>query len=299
MIASITIAYMPDLNSLQRQLHNLRTQVQSMLVVDNGPAGQAREELEKICKIEGATLIPMQFNTGIAFAQNFGIQHAITKGAEWILLMDQDSDPAENMVSLLHTALLSNPLAAAAGPSSVDQRSGRRSFFVLDNGWWPQQWAPKTADFSSPPLSVGFLIASGTLVRRTALPTPAPMRSEWFIDHVDSEWCLRTRSQGWILLGVPDAVLHHRLGDKVSRIWFLRWRQVAHHSALRDYYMFRNSILLARQSYVPLRWKLFFLSRLVQFAGFFLVFVPQRQHRMALMAQGLRDGLAGRTGPRL
>ena len=125
------------------------------------------------------------------------------------------------------------------------------------------------------------------------------MRSEWFIDHIDSEWCLRTRSQGWILLGVPDAVLHHRLGDKVSRIWFLRWRQVAHHSALRDYYMFRNSILLARQSYVPLRWKLFFLSRLVQFAGFFLVFVPQRQHRMALMAQGLRDGLAGRTGPRL
>ena len=28
------------------------------------------------------------------------------------------------------------------------------------------------------------------------------MCASWFIDHVDSEWCLRMRAQGWLLLGV-------------------------------------------------------------------------------------------------
>jgi rhamnosyltransferase len=123
------------------------------------------------------------------------------------------------------------------------------------------------------------------------------MRASWFIDHVDSEWCLRMRAQGWLLLGVSEAVLKHRLGDKVTRLWLLRWRQVAHHSPLRDYYMFRNSVLLAREPYVPLRWKLYFLSRLVQFAGFFLPFAPERGQRLRMMATGILHGLQGRTGP--
>ena len=71
---------------------------------------------------------------------------------------------------------------------------------------------------------------------------------------------------------------------------------MAHHSPLRDYYMFRNSILLAREPYVPLRWKLYFLSRLVQFAGFFLPFAPERGQRLRMMATGILHGLQGRTG---
>ena len=296
MIASVTVTYQPDLIVLRQQLVSLQNQVQKMFVVDNGSTVSLRQELMALCIEYDAELEALPYNSGIAHAQNIGIGAALAQNASQILLMDQDSEATTDMVPTLARALEAAPNAAAAGPSSIDQRTGKRSFFVLDNGLWPLQWAPADAA-SHPPLPVGFLIASGTLVRCAALMDATPMRADWFIDHVDSEWCLRTRAQGWTLLGVPSAVLRHRLGDKVSRIWFLRWRQVAHHSALRDYYMFRNSVLIARQTYVPMRWKLFFLSRLVQFAGFFLVFVGQRRNRFAMMARGLCDGLRGRTGP--
>lgn len=296
MIASITVTYQPDITALQEQFESLRGQVDRTWVIDNGSSREILDLLQALCRSANAELQALGYNSGIAHAQNVGIEAARNEGATHVLLMDQDSTASDDMVSALAHALDSAPLAAAAGPSSVDKRTGRRSFFVLDNGWWPLQWAPPEAA-SHPPLAVGFLIASGTLLRCAALKGNEQMRAHWFIDHVDSEWCLRIRANGWTLLGVPSAVLHHRLGDRVSRIWFLRWRQVAHHNALRDYYMFRNSLLLARQAYVPLRWKVFFLSRLVQFAGFFLFFVGQRRERFAMMARGLVDGMRGRTGP--
>ena len=296
MIASVTVTYHPDLAALQRQLGSMATQVHAMVVVDNGSPGLLLASLRELCAKMGALLLPLSTNQGIGAAQNAGIAQARQQGAQWILLLDQDSEATPDMVGTLHAALQAQPRAAAAGPSSIDQRTGTHSFFVTDPGWWPRRWQPE-AGVSHPPIEVGFLIASGTLLRCTALGDTPPMRANWFIDHVDSEWCLRMRAQGWLLLGVSDAVLQHRLGDKVTRIWLLRWRQVAHHSPLRDYYMFRNSILLAREAYVPLRWKLYFLSRLVQFAGFFLPFAPERGRRLRMMATGILHGLQGRTGP--
>jgi rhamnosyltransferase len=296
MIASITVTYYPDLAALQRQLDSVAEQVHTMVVVDNGSPAPVLAALRALCTKLGALLLPLPHNQGIGAAQNAGIAQARQQGAQWVLLLDQDSEATPQMVGTLHAALQAQPRAAAAGPSSIDQRTGTHSFFVTDPGQWPRRWQPEPG-VPHAPIEVGFLIASGTLLRCAALGDTSPMRASWFIDHVDSEWCLRMRAQGWLLLGVSEAVLKHRLGDKVTRLWLLRWRQVAHHSPLRDYYMFRNSILLAREPYVPLRWKLYFLSRLVQFAGFFLPFAPERGQRLRMMATGILHGLQGRTGP--
>ena len=296
MITSITITYQPDLAVLRRQLNSIQRQVQHMVVIDNGSEANVLDGLRSLCQNTGARLHALGYNSGIAHAQNIGIQNAQELGDGMLLLLDQDSEATPTMVSTLREALDRHPQAAAAGPSSVDQRTGRRSFFVIDKGFWPARWEPVDGS-ESEPMSVGFLIASGTLIRSTALDSAEPMKASWFIDHVDTEWCLRIRAQGWTLLGVAQAQLLHRLGDKVSKIWWLRSRQVAHHSPLRDYYMFRNSILLAQMPYTPWRWKFYFVGRLAQFAGFFLLFAPQRPLRLKMMARGIFDGICGRTGP--
>nr|WP_315238341.1 glycosyltransferase family 2 protein [uncultured Albidiferax sp.] len=299
MITSITVTYQPELATLQRQLNSLRGQVQHMLVIDNGSPELLLDGLRSLCQSFGASLHPLGSNTGIAHAQNIGIHAALALGAEMVLLLDQDSEAMPGMVPALHQALVDNPKAAAAGPSTFDERTGRSFFFLLnfDHGIWPKLWSPGARPLPRS-VEVACLIASGTLIHARVLHQPAPMLANWFIDHIDSEWCFRMRAQGWTLLGVPGAQLSHKLGDKVTQIWFLRWRQVAHHSPLRDFYMFRNSILLTQKTYVTFRWKLYVLARLVLFTGFFLAFTPQRPLRLKMMVQGIFDGLRGRTGPR-
>jgi len=289
MIISITVCFKPDLSALLRQMSTLRDQVSAMLVIDNGPASSC---LVDLCQKMGVRLIQPGTNTGIAHAQNLGIQEAIGLGANMVLLMDQDSEPQPEMVSHLNSALLTHPDAAAAGPCTLDLRSQQKTYFLTDIGGQPNLWSP-SADTPCQTVEAAYLIASGSLLRVRALQEIGHMRDDWFIDHIDTEWCLRARSKGW---KIPDAAMGHRLGDKVTKIWFQRERQIPHHSPLRHYYMFRNTIFLLKEPFVARRWKRHHALRITKLFFFFLTLAPQRKLRAKMMIQGLIDGIRGRTG---
>lgn len=292
-VVSVTVSYQPNLHLLELQLESLRAQVEAMLVIHNGVIDQA---LQAICEKAGAVVISLGHNAGIGSAQNRGIEAAVKLGAEAVLLLDQDSEPQANMVALLAHHLGLNSNVAATGPSSVDLRTQVRSYFELDTGGWPRRWQPRH-NLPGQTVEAAYLIASGSLLRVDAIKVLGLMREDWFIDHVDTEWSLRARGQGWVMLGVADAQLGHRLGEKVSRIWLGRLRNVPHHSPWRNYYMFRNALLLLREPFVAAHWRRYHLTRLAQLFLFFLAFAPQRWLRLRLMVRGLRDGMNGRTGP--
>ena len=292
LVASVTICYQPDMDALRRQLEGLHEQVHMRLVVSNSAHST---NLANLCKILGVHLVQLGTNRGIAHAQNTGITQAMQQGAHMVLLMDQDSEPQPGMVGRLVSALASNPQAAAAGPSTLDLRSQQATYFLVDTDKRPRAWVPPTNGARNP-VEVSYLIASGCLFKVSALADIGLMRADWFIDHIDTEWGLRARSKGWTILGVADAQLGHRLGEKMSRIWWLRERQVPHHSPLRHYYMFRNTILLIREPFVPWHWKRHHAMRLAKLGGFFLALAPQRGPRLRMMLQGLWDGLRGRSG---
>ena len=297
MIISITITYQPDLATLRKQLESLRSQVASMWVIDNGSSEAKLESLQRLCKEFNVALQTLGYNSGIAHAQNVGIAAARAEGATHILLMDQDSEASPSMVATLAETLEAVPHAAAAGPSTYDMRTGRSTFFPIDfvKGYWPKHWRPINGVFPQS-VEVAALISSGSLIRISALPEEKPMLEDWFIDHVDTEWCFRIRAKGWVLLGVPKTQLKHQLGDKISQVWFFGWKPVAHHSPLRDYYMFRNSVLLVKKDYVPWRWKIYLVARLFLFWTFFIIYTPQRLNRMKMTAMGIFDGIRGHVG---
>jgi rhamnosyltransferase len=116
------------------------------------------------------------------------------------------------------------------------------------------------------------------------------MRSDYFIDHVDTEWCLRALANGYQLLGIHDAKMIHSLGDKAKKIWFFGTRNISEHTPLRDYYMFRNTLLMLKDLSMPFTWKVFLVFRLAEFFVFFLIFSKERPLRFRLMMLGLRHG---------
>ena len=122
------------------------------------------------------------------------------------------------------------------------------------------------------------------------------MRSNYFIDHVDTEWCFRAKKAGYYLIGVPTSRLEHQLGDAVKKVWFFGFRHVMYHSPLRDYYMFRNTFLMLHDTCMTWKWRIFFIWRLVQFGVYFLAFEGERSIRFSRMALGVLHGLKGVSG---
>lgn len=297
-IVSITVAHYPNPDLLLQQLRGLQAQVHALVVVDNG-SGNAGEWHRRAANEAGADILVLPDNVGIAAAQNAGIRHALDSGATHVLLMDHDSLPASNMVSVLlsaaETLQSAGVRAAALGPVCVDRRTGSPSGFVKLKGFRVVRLGCDAAVNGL--VEADFLIASGTLIAASTLEVVGLMNAGYFIDHVDTEWCLRARAQDMRIFGVCDARLDHHLGDRVVRIWMGRWREVPIHSPLRNYYMFRNTVLMLRTVPMSWIWRLTHLYRMMQYVVFSVLVVAPRDKRMVLMAKGVWHGLIGRTGP--
>jgi rhamnosyltransferase len=143
---------------------------------------------------------------------------------------------------------------------------------------------------------VDFLISSGSLFATTTFEEVGLMQERLFIDHVDTDWCFRAKAVGMQMFAVCDAHLFHSLGDNIRRTWFLRWRDVHVHSTMRDYYMFRNTVLMLRSTPIPFPWRVRLVNRLAMFIVFSLAFLPPRGERIGRMISGLWDGLRNKSG---
>ncbi len=289
------MTFNPDPVRLARQVQSLRSQVDEILIVDNGstvPPGAIAES-------EGVRMIALAENVGVASGFNIGMREARATGAEFALLLDHDSVPLEGMVAKLLEGYrkaqksCTGPIAAV-GPRVVDPRE-RSDYPFIRLGWMRNDHVRCDRAVDGV-VECDFLITSGSLVAVEHLEDVGELDDSLFIDSVDFEWCCRARARGFHLVGVCDARLDHRLGDDRRRV--VGGLALVVHSPQRLYYMTRNRMLLYRRSYVPLKWKLKDVLRLgAKFAATMALLPPRRAYaRMTWHA--ICDGLAGRGGRR-
>lgn len=218
LIVAIVVTYQPDLETLERLLGALVPQVASVVMVDNGSSIDLTG-FSKQNNLTVAEVLCMGENRGIAAAQNAGIQWARDRGAEFVLLMDQDSIPNPEMVSQLlvtYDGLVAKEIrVAAVGPRYRDNDNGTLSPFVRV-GFLGFKLL-ECLDGSSH-VEADFLISSGALLPLSAIDAIGQMDESLFIDHVDTEWCFRAKAHGFRLFGVCDALMNHTLGERRQEI---------------------------------------------------------------------------------
>ena len=287
-VIAVVVTYYPEHGQFTRLLQVLSSQVLHTIVVNNGPPIQIPSS-----DITKASLIEPGCNIGIAAAINRGIEAAEQAGASYVLLLDQDSLPDNDMVSCLLAAHRQLSIhhgrpVAAVGPAVIDQESGRGTPFV---GAVSTSFGEGFVVYP-----VEHLLSSGSLIELGSYRKIGPMDEGLFIDLVDTEWYLRAASIGCQAYGVPSARLYHQLGKGVVTFWCGRWRHFPRHGAFRYYYMARNRMLLLVRGYIPLhrRLKELLVLLYILIAGF--VLLPQRWGRLKMVARGIVAGVQGRDG---
>ena len=313
-IAAIILTYRPDQSILRRAVTSLCTQVERIVIVDNGSHWDAQELLNALPVADRGRIefIRLDTNIGVGAGHNRGIQWARASGFPRVLILDQDSVPRPGMVRHLVAALdrleaQGIPVASVAA-RFVDRYTGRIAPFVRLGSWKLTQVtcgsAPKRESAGEPAgepkgelLEIDFVISSGTLIPMQVLDKAGDMNEGLFIDHVDTEWILRCKAHGYRTFGVCDAVMEHSVGNATFRFWFGRWRNTPLHSPERDYYLFRNSINLYKMPHAPWSWIVSDVMRLLGLTIIFPAFAPDRWRRIQLITRGIWHGLWGVTGP--
>lgn len=303
-ITSITVAFNPDPIRLAEQLIALRNQVDEIIIVDNGSEQPVMKSLaqteimKSIGELPRLECIILAENQGIASGFNIGIDAARKSGVDFVLLLDDDSVPAADMVSKLYagyhqaaTACAPNRVAAV-GPRIVDSRD-EHDYPFIRLGWFRNQHI-RCAVSRENLVACDFLISSGSLILMSALNEIGKFDETLFIDSVDLEWCFRVRRNRFSLYGICDAQLHHRLGDHRRVVWNRIVLVV--HSPLRIYYITRNRILLYWRRHVPLKWKLKDMLRMAAKFVALMLFVAPRLQYLRMTALAIWDGVANRGG---
>lgn len=290
-ITAVIVTFNPDLTALSTTIDSLGTQLKSIIVVDNNSSSQ--NELAEVCA--NVEFLSLPINMGLGKAHNLGIEYASKQNSQYVLLLDQDSRPDPGMVKQMLNAandLKMKGIKFCAVGSRYRDNHGYLSDFVKI-GWF--RFARNSCN-ENQHVEADFLISSGSLIPISAVNEIGMMDESLFIDHIDTEWFMRANSLGYKAYGCCAALMGHSLGEKTTRVWLARWRNVPYHNAFRYYYIFRNSILLYRRGYMPFKWMLADWVRLGQIFVFFGLFAEGRMANLKMIGKGIIDGIKGKSG---
>jgi rhamnosyltransferase len=278
-VCAVVVTYNPG-PALLNNISAVANQVDEVIIVDNDSSGDA---LRRLTALEGRGIHVLRnhCNRGIAVALNQGIRLALSLEFPWILTLDQDSKVTAGFVhEMLQTfRLAGNPESIALiAPSYIDQHSGIRVHSTRNRDG-----------------SIITAMTSGSLTSAAAIRALGPFDESLFMDYVDTEYCLRARRQGMVILQSP-AVLFHSLG-KTTFHHFLGFRYgVTNHSWQRRYYITRNRLRLLLRYYTDWPWvwreiRAFFLH------GAKIALVEQdKWKKFRAMAGGTADAFLGKVG---
>jgi GT2 family glycosyltransferase len=187
------------------------------VVVDNGSTdGSAAAVAEQF---PDAELISTGVNLGFAAGNNVGIRRALERGADWVLLLNNDATVEPGLVGALESAASARPDAgvlackvlfadsdrlwyAGAGFDARLGRSRHERFGAPDE--------PKPGEPSELRDTVR-ATGAGMAVSRAAIEAAGLLDEELFLYAEDLEWCLRIREAGFAVVYVPEARVRHRV----------------------------------------------------------------------------------------
>jgi rhamnosyltransferase len=290
-IIATIVTYQPDADHLEQLMKALLHQVDKLLIIDNN--SQCFNSSRLIAQSPKIELILNTHNVGLATAYNQACIIAKAQGFSHIILFDQDSLPAINMVQALSTALCEynskELVVAAAGPKYRDIKGQAISPFVRIKNYHLERIDCNENEV----IDVDHLISSGSLIDLRALDRTGYFTDELFIDYVDTEWCLRARYRGLRILGVGNAVMDHSIGEEFLNVM---GRKLPVHTPLRLQYRFRNQIWLIKQPWVGWRWRIIDSIRCIKLIIVYIFFAPEKLDNLKAILKGIFHGGINKMG---
>lgn len=238
--------------------------------------------------------VQLSVNKGYAGNNNVGIKDAIEQGANWILILNDDTILAPDFYSQLLQSAEEDPRAGMLGP--LVYHADEPKVIQSAGGYIDSHWnglhagidQHDTGQYTSD-REVDWLNGCAILCRADVLRDIGGMDERFFLYNEEVDLCLRVKQSGWKIKIVPGAKIWHK---GVSRNY--------QPSPYVTYYMVRNHFFLLKKHKAPLKVKIGALAAQIRMIASYTLrpkWRHKRGHRDAA-AQGLLDFIFHRMGKR-
>ena len=249
-ICAIIVTYHPD-EEFPKRLKNVMNQVDKVIIVDNHSSSACLCMLEKISSDPRVNLIINKENLGVATALNQGVKHLTnySESYSWFLSLDQDTLLFPFMLQNLISAFNECPFNHQVGIIGSNYQEWTTGKILFNSQQENQIWA-----------EVENLPTSGCLTSMKIFQHVGNFRDDFFIDYVDTDYCLRLRDKGYRVIISPQVGMKHPLGyykpNKCYNFLFKK-SMVTNYPPIRHYYWTRNGLTLVGERLSKnLKWSL-------------------------------------------
>ncbi len=263
-----------------------------VIVIDNAshetPENEPRECYPNV------EFLYLNENAGFAGGNNVGILRAQELGAQYVLLLNNDTEVAPDFLSHLIATAESEPTIGMIGPTiyyystpgviwsaggEVDRLRGDTRMLGVDEieqGQYGQRARP-----------VDWITGCALLVKMDLIRQVGMLDERFFAYYEEAEWCARARRSGYQIVHEPR-----------SKVWHKISRQSREASPIVNYYMARNRLLyikLTHMGVIPWIYTMSIYARRLASWSLRPKWRNKVQQRQALL-QAIQDFLQNRFG---
>lgn len=211
-----------------KSIESIRYNNYFTLVVDNGSTDNSPFQIRTY--VPDILLLQLPKNLGFAAGANEGIKSALRMGARYILLLNNDTIVAYDLLELLVEAIerdrtigvaipkiykFDSPTriyAAGAQWTSIPPRVKIRGFGQKDKALYDQ------------PCDLDYATGCAMLIRSEVFAKAGMLDPVYFMYQEDYDFCIRVRQLGFRIFYVPQAKVWHKgsrgLGENSASKWF-------------------------------------------------------------------------------
>jgi GT2 family glycosyltransferase len=220
-VFAVVLNYRHALDTLRcvASLRRSRDRDLHLIVVDNGSANGDADRIQTALG-PAATVIANQANLGYAGGNTIGIRHALDRDADYVWVLNPDTEVEPKTLQMLMATMASNPDAGLVGsvnlvggsdPAKVQFAGGR-----ID---WDAGGVTETIGIGRPaseilplePYPVDYVAGTSMLVRRSVFADIGLLPEDYFLYFEETDFQQRAQQMGWSSYMSPLArVWHHQ-----------------------------------------------------------------------------------------
>jgi GT2 family glycosyltransferase len=206
-----------------------------IVVMDNGSVDDSVLVIKK--QFPQVTLIENKANLGFAAGNNVGIDYAISKKADYILLLNNDTIVDREILLELIAASKLYAEGSILGAKIYYYKERQKIWFA------GAEWLPEQANFQH--IGIGtidddtkkeaiketdYICGCALLIKSEVVKKIGTLEPNFFLMWEETDWCYRAKRAGYKCLLVPNAKVWHKIsssfagGDKAPHYQYFWWR---------------------------------------------------------------------------
>ncbi len=218
-----------------------------IFVIDNNSKDKTAEIVSK--EFSNVVLDVLKGNLGFAGGNNFGIRKALSKGYDYIVLLNQDTEVSQDWLSELsrvaqkyQEAGIVQSMLLLSEERALTNNAGN-AFHYLGFGFIKNYRQKAEPWVQKGNFEIGYASGAAMLIKKEVLERIGAFDEKFFMYHEDLDLCWRARIAGYKIIVAAKSIVFHDYEFNRNKMIFY-WTERARIACLAQNYSFASILKL-------------------------------------------------------